>query len=700
VNNFFMQGPNVKTLDAGPVIAGHANDVVFTAKNFESGNGNGRGEWTVTGENSHIVATTLSANWIGSHCYAGSLTFRDGLLEVGSGGIREAWTDPTRTAFNMESGTLRATANFNIGKAGMRATFGSPKKDGAVTFDLNGKTVKWGTGLTGASDVTLTGAGTFAPDRAGIQGIPLGKWTVNSTGTVDLRNAAGFAGGLALAENVTAKLDIAGTNMVEFLAWTWTGSAWDTMRSAFINTTRGAITPFVATSFTYFNRAASAIVDVKYGSGSGFNYIGEFYVSAEQAGTWSFNHRAKTYFGVVIDDTELSTTSANNESTVTKELSAGWHKFMLSVYTSAANSQMGAYSGADAIKFKAPGDSAYRVFDTTAVPMRMRQHLGARTSVRWRKYMSYGDSASVYADADESKYTTLDVVTNSLQVIHQKFSTGVNAPLGGASARFDGYFKVEKGKAGTWTFNGKFDDRIALAVDGRRLFAGNTGTASMTLREGWHKFEIRTGDTTPSGNTTYGTGGGLTDSVGNAVALEFKVNGGAYFAFDERYVPIAYSAADAQKFERPGLGGVTELGAGATLVNAPREGGWCPIYGTLKGGGTLSGPFRFVGDDCCWEISGSPTKPTPENTVSFENAADDALAGLRRIDVVFRSAPRRRMYTLGPALGVTSETASDIVLRVADEAGTEYGDDFSLEVKDDALVLRNARPGGMSIYIR
>jgi hypothetical protein len=314
--------------------------------------------------------------------------------------------------------------------------------------------------------------------------------------------------------------------------------------------------------------------------------------------------------------------------------------------------------------------------------------------------MSYGDSASVYADADESKYTTLDVVTNSLQVIHQKFSTGVNAPLGGASARFDGYFKVEKGKAGTWTFNGKFDDRIALAVDGRRLFAGNTGTASMTLREGWHKFEIRTGDTTPSGNTTYGTGGGLTDSVGNAVALEFKVNGGAYFAFDERYVPIAYSAADAQKFERPGLGGVTELGAGATLVNAPREGGWCPIYGTLKGGGTLSGPFRFVGDDCCWEISGSPTKPTPENTVSFENAADDALAGLRRIDVVFRSAPRRRMYTLGPALGVTSETASDIVLRVADEAGTEYGDDFSLEVKDDALVLRNARPGGMSIYIR
>ena len=195
INHLRMQGPGSSTKNGGPIIDGHANNIVFTANNYEIGNGNGRGEWTITGEDSHIAVKGLYANWIGSDYYAGSLTFRDGLLDIGSDGIKEAWTDPTRTAFNMESGTLRATANFNIGKAGMRATFGSPKKGGAVTFDLNGKTVKWGTGLTGASDVTLTGAGTFAPDRAGIQGIPLGKWTVNSTGTVDLRNAAGFAGG-------------------------------------------------------------------------------------------------------------------------------------------------------------------------------------------------------------------------------------------------------------------------------------------------------------------------------------------------------------------------------------------------------------------------------------------------------------------------------------------------------------------------
>ena len=54
----------------------------------------------MTGENTHIATKGLYSNWIGSHYYAGSLTFRDGLLEVGADGISEAWTDPARTVFN------------------------------------------------------------------------------------------------------------------------------------------------------------------------------------------------------------------------------------------------------------------------------------------------------------------------------------------------------------------------------------------------------------------------------------------------------------------------------------------------------------------------------------------------------------------------------------------------------------------------
>ena len=502
----------------------------------------------------------------------------------------------------MENGTLRASDNFNIGKAGMRATFGSPAKGGKVTFDLNGKTVKWGTGLMGASDVTLTGAGTFTLDRPGIQGIPLGKWTIDATGATDLRNAAGFAGGLSLAENATATLDIAGESMVEFLAWTWSGNAWNVMQPKYLEDV--VITPFVATSLTYLNRKASALSDVKYGNGSGFNYFGEFYVSAEQAGTWYFSHSGVVHNGLQIDDTELDRAGKNTTTEKTISLTEGWHKFMISIYCDAANQTIGPRNnGTESYTFKAPGDSAYRPFDTTTLPMRMRQHLGARTSVRWRKFINPASNLGIYDKIDESKYVAMDTVTNSLQIMHVKYSSGTNAPLGGACTRFDGYFKVEPGQEGFWTFQGNFDDQISLDVDGRRLFkvTANCGTASgsMSLRAGWHKFDIRIGDN--SSTTSGGTGGGLTDADGNVCALKFKVNGGAYHAFDERYLPIAYTPGDAQKFEKPGLGGVTELAAGSTLVNAPREGGWCPVYGTLKGAGTLSGPFRFTGEDNWWQ---------------------------------------------------------------------------------------------------
>ena len=339
ISKFFMQGPSSSAKGKGPIIDGHANDIVFTANNLEVGNGNGRGEWTITGENSHISVKGLYANWIGSHYYAGSLTFKEGLLEVGADGIKEAWTDPMRTVFNMENGTLRAADSFNIGKAGMTATFGSPVKGGAVTFDLNGKTVKWGTGLAGASDVTLTGAGSFAPDRAGIQGIPLGKWTIDTTSAVDLRNAAGFAGGLTLAENANATLDIAGDTMVEFVAWTWHDNAWDIMKPVF--TAGQTMSSHVATSLTYFNRPASKIVDVKYGNGSGFNYFGEFYVSAEQVGTWYFAQRNQTHFGIHIDGTELSRLGPNKGGIYNINLTEGWHKFMVSIYTGEANQTIG-----------------------------------------------------------------------------------------------------------------------------------------------------------------------------------------------------------------------------------------------------------------------------------------------------------------------------------------------------------------------
>ena len=698
VNNFLSQGPNVKSKHGGPVVDLHMNDLVFSANTFQIGTVNGRGELTVTGENTHIATKGLFANWVSTNYYAGSLTFRDGLLEVGANGINEEWVDPMRTVFNMESGTLRATDSFYIGKAGMTASFGSPKKGGRVTFDLNGKTVKWGTGLNGASDVTLTGAGSFSPDRAGIQGVPTGKWTVNATGGVDLRNAAGFAGGLSLGENAAATLDIAGTNLIELVAWTWHDNAWNIMRPRFA--ADEPMSSHVATSFTYFNRTASQTRDRKDGNGTGFNYFGEFYVSEGQAGTWTFNHYAKTHFGIMIDDTELSRPGANTDTTVTKNLTAGWHKFMLSVYTGGNNPQIGPYSGADAIRYKAPGDTAYTVFDSTTVPMRMRQHLGARTSVRWRKYSHPGDNLGVYATCDESKFAARDTITNTLAALHASYATGVNAPNGGGVGRFDGYFKVEKENEGLWTFTGKYGNQIALDVDGRRLFAATANdaqvSARMTLTEGWHKFDVRVGNNAT--NTTASSGGLLTDADNNTCALMFRVGEGTNHSFDERYLPIAYTTGVAQKFERPGLSGEIELAAGSSLTNAPQDGGWCPIYGTLKGTGTLSGPFRFTGDDNSWEVTGASSNYSL-NAVTFADADANALAGLKELKVTFDVKPRKGRYELSNALGLKAETVGDVALTVTDTAGNDYAD-ITLTVEDGKLRLANPSALRTMIIIR
>ena len=696
VNNFYSQGPN-----SGPVVDIQATNLVFAAKSFCVGTSSGYGELTVSGADTSISATTLTIDLQDNTGYRGMLNFTDGVLALGSGGLSTPRRKPARPQFVMAGGTLRADANFSHARPGLTAYFGSPKKGGDVTVDLNGHTVTWPTGLAGGSDVTITGSGAFSSGRPGIQGIPFGKWTVASPGTVDLRNAGGFAGGLSLAENTSATIDIAGTNMVEMFFWNWTGgNAWSDMDNQLA--TCKVFPQFIATSFDYLNKPATTIAESKVSNGTGINYFGEFYVSAEMAGTWYFQHAGGSYITVQLDGTTAFEHSAPNGSKTTSgvALTEGWHSFLVSAYTGAANPSVGSLSSDDSIKFRVGTSGSFAPFDITAVPMRMRQANSARTSVRWRKYMSYDQSANEYTRADESKYT-IDVITNSLQVIHKKFSTGVNAPLGGASARFDGYFKVEKGKAGTWTFNGKFDDRIALSVDGRRLFAGNTGSASMTLREGWHKFDIRTGDTTPSGGTTQGTGGGLTDSVGNTVALEFKVNGGAYFAFDERYVPIAYSAADAQKFEEPGLGGEIELAAGSTLTNAPRDGGFCPIYGTLKGSGTLAGPYRFTGEENCWEVTGATARNANLPAVQFTNPTKETFTGLKSLSVLFDAKPSRRTYYLtGPITGLTAADISGVAYTIADEAGNDYTEDLTLTVQDGRLTFTNSKPKGMFLIVR
>ena len=703
LRTFLAQGPKTR-----PVSVTLSDFVVESANKFEVGTGSGYGEFTLKGAGSSISANTLVVDNVGSTTYSGMLYVKDGLLAVGSGGILTGFLMPNRSLLVMENGIFRANESFSLMRPGMTASFGTPIKGGAVEFDLNGKSVTWQTSLTGASDVTLKGEGSFLTGRPGIQGIPTGKWTVEKAGEVDLRNAAGFAGGISLGENSSATLDIAGESMVEMLFWNWGGNAWNTMKPLY--EARIPVVPHIATSLTYINRAASQIIDTKTSSGTGINYFGEFYVSEEQAGTWYFSHSGYSHNGLTIDNTIIDQAGTNSETKDKSiELSAGWHKFMISLYTGSDNPTIGPKSGnslsaTESYMFKVGNDGVYAPFDTTSLPMRMRNEATARTSVRWRKANLYDNSASKYLSLDESEYTALDAVTNSLVVLNSHYNKGAAAPLGGAASRFDGYFRVGSGEGGIWTFKGQFDDRVALFVDGKKVFAttgwSNSQEASLELREGWHKFEIYTCDSCKSG-TTSGESGGKLSYDSKTCAVAFKIPSGSYKPFDERYLPIASSAYDAQKFEKPGLGGEISLAKGSVLKNEPRQGGWCPVYGTLKGAGTLDGPFRFTGGNNAWEVSGTGRKDNLEGMVAFSNPDPMAFKDLKRVKITLEKRPARYFYPFGEALGMTSELAGGVALTVLDADGENVTQGFSLGISGGKFGLFCNRPDiGFRVIIR
>jgi len=708
VSKFYVQGPTMYTSPARNC----ASNAVVSATDVQVGTTNGYGEWTFAGEDTELHATTLNIGSNAAKRYQGSMTVTEGLLGIGTGGITTGWHMPQWQQFVMVGGTLKADGNFAINQPGMTASFGTPKKEGAVTIDLNGKTVNWQTGLNGASDVTIKGNGTFGGGRRGIQGIPTGKWTVESTGSVGLQNAAGFPGGLELKEGANVTLGITGTNLVELLTWTWHDNAWQVFKPLATAATPAFSAAHVATSLEFFNAAKSKVTDVKHGNGTGFNAMGEFYVSAEQAGTWWFANNSTTHNGIIIDGTEYSTAGyAKGTGPYEVALTEGWHKFTLSFYSNGASEDIGPQAGKAATYwFKVggakgtwPGD--YTRFDVDTVPMRMRSQPQAHTSARFRKVQKFGDSVNVYTTLGDHEYTTDDVAFTLVDWLHTKYATGVNAPCGGCASRWDGFFYVPAQKAGRWNFKGKYDDRIAMDVDGRRLFTatsnGQEGNGAITLDVGWHAFTIYAADSTASGNTTYGSGGYLTDSHNNVTALEFAGRDGVWESFDERYLNIAMKPGEAQKREVPGLSGRTVVAAGATLTNTPAlEGGYCPISGTLAGEGVLSGAFRFIGEDNCWEVAGSGNAST-FRCVQFGNADDNTLAGLKKVKATFQKAPGSSKYVLSEqALGLTAEKVAALECEVKDASGNDYSETVYPALVDGKFVLRNSRPSGVTIFFR
>ncbi len=109
-----------------------------------------------------------------------------------------------------------------------------------------------------------------------------------------------------------------------------------------------------------------------------------------------------------------------------------------------------------------------------------------------------------------------------------------------------------------------------------------------------------------------------------------------------------------------------------------------------------SGPYRFTGEENCWEVTGTRTL----SRVTFANADENTLAGLKNLKVTFDRVPKRRRYELSDALGLTAETAGNVALTVVDEDENDYTENFTLTVQDGRIMFTNSKPKGMYIIVR
>ena len=355
---------------------------------------------------------------------------------------------------------------------------------------------------------------------------------------------------------------------------------------------------------------------------------------------------------------------------------------------------MGVGWSTDAAAEGSTAASAYTKFDTTTLAMRLPQGAATQTAVRMKAApVSNGDTFM----NERQPFTVLDCVTNDIALLHSYNADTVASVANSATVHYEGCFLVPEENAGTWTFTAQYDDYISFFIDGNCVIdkaSNGTGkSANVALSAGWHSFRAATVD----GVGYYGSK--FTDDDDKTCSIKAKAaNATKTLAFDGSNFRLAYSAADAQKMCAAGLGGEIEIGEGATLQNDVAA-GFCPIYGTLKGSGTLSGAFRFTGTTNCWKVTQASVRELAR--VEFANPTKETFTGLKTLNVTFSDKPTKALYYLTTATvdGLTEADLEGTAVTVTD-GEHDYSANFALTVRNGRLALANSKPGGIVVIVR
>ncbi len=156
-----------------------------------------------------------------------------------------------------------------------------------------------------------------------------------------------------------------------------------------------------------------------------------------------------------------------------------------------------------------------------------------------------------------------------------------------------------------------YNQNSQLKIDGERVLYSTdykeVPSTNMTLTAGWHRWEVRLSDTGGAwGPRGYNSG----------MTVSYSLPGEtANLRFNETNLKLAATLGDIAVLEPSGIYKDLELGAGSTLTSSGTMA--MPIFGTLKGTGSLAGSWEFAGDHNCWEVTGAGARTTELPVATF-----------------------------------------------------------------------------------
>ena len=621
-----------------------------------------------------------------------------GYLELGAGGF-SGNAIPGCTKFDFQNGTVVNTGAWTAMPYALPVYFGFEDVGGAVEFNLGANNISWNSGLSGASDVTIKGSGNFGGNRAAggiVQGVMLGKLTVENTGANDLRNASAFSGGLSLTAGVNAQVAKYADQHYPYAVAGNYRERLSTNEYSLAYVAGGDIWPFLHKRYTSGK---------PYGNTWSCTTRCDFYVPAEKAGAWTFCGAYDDYMMLQIDGEIVFNQAYNKLAAHTVTLAEGWHKAIIATYDGSGNAGPPATNGwndGKSLGFiigestsTAGGD--YTKFEPGA-------SLGDGLTLQVRPAVNACVWKWINAKPAASTWNTTEAWTHikcidSVAQMHLSGTGPTTDTAGLYSGKinvFEGWFKVEDGKEGSWSFKLAYDDYHLLKIDGVQLLGRSssteTKTGSTTLTAGWHRWEVRVSD---------GGGGGWgPNNINGGMTLSYQAPGeSAYSRFDETNLKLAATLGDIAVLEPSGIYKDLELGVGATLTSSGTMA--MPIFGTLKGTGSLAGAWEFAGTTNCWEVTGAGARTAELPAATFANATAATFAGLKSVKVTFDAKPTRKAYYLtGVIDGLTDADLPAATMTVKDAEDGDYSANFTLTVKNGRLAIGNSKPAGITILIR